>query len=920
VNLLNASYDEKLQRVQSRALEMVVKDAETVRQALVAYKAAHGDTPSLSGDLLQKLVDDGRLRKATILDPWKKPYTATAHSASWNDGFNIQSDGPDGKPNTQDDLVVYAMLSQPVTDWRLNGPMGGRGVFALGGELGAVRRGFVVDGAVRDRAVFAAPMAQAMNRDKDREIQFAEKSLSSGVIDTKLADTASTPAPARVRDYFPETLLFQPSLITDSNGRATLDVPMADSITTWRLSAVASSRTGALGSVTAPMRVFQDFFVDINFPVQLTQGDEVSVPVSVYNYLPRAQTVTLTADKEGWFELLDEPAKTVQLGPNEVKGVKYRIRATGLGFQKLTIRAQGTSRADAVRREVEIIPNGKRVEQAFNGRLTETVHQKVSIPEGSVTGASNILVKVYPGIFSTVVEGMDNIFRMPYGCFEQTSSTTYPNVLVLDYMKRTNKISPEIRMKAEQYINLGYQRLLSFEVEGGGFSWFGSAPANKVLTAYGLQEFAAMSGVWDIDKAVISRTQAWEAKQQNADGSWSPDANYIDEGLGPMWKSNLLATAYVTWGLADSAAVADGAPGSAAKGVNYIKTHQSEALDAYAMAIVANALVAAAPDDPATAAALDRLMKERIDDPNGQTYWKTTQGTVTFAGGDSANIETTALAAYACIKSGRYPDVVGRALNYLLAKRDPSGTWGTTQATILTLKALLASQGAQVHKGSATITVLVNGFEAGTVSVTPENADVMRQVDCKQFVHPGDNDVELRVTGEGQTMYGITAWHYVPWNNQRVEKGPLDIKVNYDRTQLAVNETLAANVSITFNPQQILGDLSGEVEGGAVRRIVPPLKSANMVVVDLGIPPGFTVDQGDLKALVDAKTITRFELTGRQVILYFEKIEAGKPVTFTVHMAAQYPLKAQSPQSVVYQYYNPAIRSTASPVSLQVTQ
>ena len=54
------------------------------------------------------------------------------------------------------------------------------------------------------------------------------------------------------------------------------------------------------------------------------------------------------------------------------------------------------------------------------------------------------MVKIYPGMVSQVVEGLDGILRMPNGCFEQTSSTTYPNVLVLDYLKTTGKTSPEV--------------------------------------------------------------------------------------------------------------------------------------------------------------------------------------------------------------------------------------------------------------------------------------------------------------------------------------------------------------------------------------------------------------------------------------------------------------------------------------------
>ena len=49
--------------------------------------------------------------------------------------------------------------------------------------------------------------------------------------------------------------------------------------------------------------VFQDFFVDIDFPVALTQNDVVAVPIAVYNYLKEDQTVSLKVSREDWFEL-----------------------------------------------------------------------------------------------------------------------------------------------------------------------------------------------------------------------------------------------------------------------------------------------------------------------------------------------------------------------------------------------------------------------------------------------------------------------------------------------------------------------------------------------------------------------------------------------------------------------------------------
>src|SRR5262249_16306942 len=93
--------------------------------------------------------------------------------------------------------------------------------------------------------------------------------------------------PVRVRELFPETMLWRPALITDAEGVAKLPIDFADSITTWRLTASASSRGGLLGGVEAPLKVFQDFFVDLDLPVALTQNDEVAFPVAVYNYLDR---------------------------------------------------------------------------------------------------------------------------------------------------------------------------------------------------------------------------------------------------------------------------------------------------------------------------------------------------------------------------------------------------------------------------------------------------------------------------------------------------------------------------------------------------------------------------------------------------------------------------------------------------------
>ena len=84
-----------------------------------------------------------------------------------------------------------------------------------------------------------------------------------------LAAAAEKPAPGsgagaeavRVRQYFPETLLWRPELITDDQGKAALEFDLADSITTWRVSArrrggrrAAGRRAGGDPRVSAVLR------------------------------------------------------------------------------------------------------------------------------------------------------------------------------------------------------------------------------------------------------------------------------------------------------------------------------------------------------------------------------------------------------------------------------------------------------------------------------------------------------------------------------------------------------------------------------------------------------------------------------------------------------------------------------------------
>jgi hypothetical protein len=478
---------------------------------------------------------------------------------------------------------------------------------------------------------------------------------------------------------------------------------------------------------------------------------------------------------------------------------------------------------------------------------------------------------------------------------EQTSSAAYPNILVVDYVKKARVASPQLLLKAEQYLNVGYQKLLTFERPGGGFDWWGSGPPLVWLSAYGLQEFNDMAKVYPIDRGVIDRTQQWLLKQQEADGTWSKIGGTHGETITRMGDPKLLLTSYVAWSLVDSGLRVP----QLDKSIEYIRKHLDDAKDnAYVLALAANALAAWDPKDDATFDVLRRLEKLRKDMPEIKACcYPTTGQSLTYARGDSVTIETTALATLAMIRSGQFVNSVNQSLVYLIKAKAPNGTWGSTSATILALKALVAGAGGPKQEGKASFVVKVHGKKAGEGEITEENADVIQAFDLKGLTETGANDVSIDVTGKTNLMYQIVGRYFEPWKKDQLAKKPvLDINVEYDRTSLSTADLLRAKATVKYQ-----GDIP-----------------TYMVIVDLGIPPGFTVDAGDFAEMVGQKRIQKFSVTARQVTLYLGDVKPGDVKAFEYALKPKYPIKAKTPETVAYEYYTPANRATSQPVELTV--
>jgi uncharacterized protein YfaS (alpha-2-macroglobulin family) len=785
-----------------------------------------------------------------------------------------------------------------------------RGVLSATLQIGAVNEVVEVEAGMAQVATMdaviggAAPQVLPLNGRnlmQLAQLQGAKKTREEASAKDGPGATGAAAAPGgHVRSYFPEALYINPEILTNGEGKASITIPLADSITTWRMAMLASTQTGALGTRTSELKVFQDFFVDLDLPVTLTQGDMVSIPVAVYNYAGHAGDVDLKLEPGDWFSLEGAGERSVSVGAGQVGAAQFTIAAKKIGKFKLTLSGRmngGSEREDTVMREIEVVPNGEAKEIVFSGRLDSAARHTVRFPQSSIPDASKLFVRLYPGPLSQVIEGMDGILQMPFGCFEQTSSATYPNVLALDYMKRTKKLTPEIHAKAEGFVATGYQRLLTFEVSGGGFSWFGNAPANKILTAYGLMEFHDMANVYDVDPQVIARTRDWLVRQQQPDGSWKPDTQFINEGATNRFNADLVRiTAYIAWALES----ADYKGETIDKAKHFVEKHLDGKMDAYTLAVVANFAVENGRDSELAHRALE-LLRDAASEKNDFVWWSADE-TGVYATGDSAAVETTGLSVQAFLKAGGYPDVVRKSLAWITSKKNGSGNWGTTQATIMALRALLSASEQSRSDARGTADVLLNGTKVASLEIGKENNDLFHQFVLPQISADRDNEIEIRFSGEGGLAYQIAGRYFVPWQ-QATPREPLAIEVKYDRTRLAQDDIVTGTAKIRNNMD----------------------KTAKMVMLDLGIPPGFELLSEDLQKMVEktasAKSgrLEKFNMTATQAILYFDSIAPRDSFEVRYRLRAKYPIHAQGFASRVYEYYDPNVNATAKPVRFEVS-
>lgn len=677
----------------------------------------------------------------------------------------------------------------------------------------------------------------------------------------------STP---RLREYFPETLLWQPSIETDKRGRAQINFKLADNITTWKMVVIGSTEDGRIGTTEKEIKAFQPFFVEHDPPRVLTEGDEISLPVVVRNYLSRAQKVDLEIKPESWFSLLGPAQKQTNVVAGDAKRETFDFRVVASvkdGKQRIT--ARGSDDDDAIEKPVSVHPDGEELSVTAADVLDDGRPLELELPQTMIPNSGRGELKIYPNLLTHVAEGVEAIMERPHGCGEQTISSTYPSLLLLRHYKKTGEGFP-LSGLAQRYLKDGYSRLLNYRAEDGGFTYWGTGDADLALTAYALQFLVDAGDVIPVDQDVVKQAREWLVKQQRPDGGWRESRS--DDA------SSVVLTAYVTRVLARIDAEASDPLKRALDflGRETQRVDQPYVLASYALAATdANEIERAKP-------VVEKLRALAHEEGN-TTYWTMETSTPFHGWGLAGRVETTALVIQALAKNDGDRKLINRGLLFLLKQKDRYGVWHSTQATVNVLDAmLLLYANSNQSSGQSSAGIVVNGNRVQTLQINDRsNNPVM--VDISQFLKVGKNRVEIeRPDGLPLASVQAVANYYVPWRDSKPDsKSDLSLQVKFDKTEAKIND-----------------EITCRVEAARVG-----YRSYGMMIAEIGIPPGAEVDRSSLQAAVKDWTITQYDVLPDRVVVYVWP-KAGGSASFNFKFRPRFGLKAKTAPSTLYDYYN----------------
>ena len=775
-------------------------------------------------------------------------------SNSWSDSIFDESD-------VAGEASRSTLPGGAITFGEIKADMAGTGDFASD-TTGAEKRSGILDGILDS----FDDLSIKSNKVEDKKNDVVDHKKEN--VGTQEINANNNEKQEKVRNVFLESLAFIPDVIAE-NGKASPEIKLSDNITTWNIQVVGNTKEGDVGYATSSFKVFKEFFVNYTLPTNAVVTDKIKIPVTVYNYTEMAKTVSVNVVSNDWCTI-GEYTNSVEVGPKATTLIYVPIEIKKAGNNTLRVESKSDGVSDIVEKNFTVKLNGvENQDVVSSGRITSDYFQDFTFDNKAIDGSKKVKAKLYASDMNIVVDNIENILKLPSGCFEQTSASLYPDILVLRYLNENNIDNPELKEKALDYIKKGYQKLLTYQVTGekGGYSLYGRAPAETAITAFGLMEFKDLSTVYNVDDKVLDNMREFLFKQQRSDGTFKISSTYIG---GTSRTDELSINAYVIWALSE--AYPDDS--RLDKSIEYLESQFKHINNSYTLALIANAF--SNTKNNKTDEVLERLVNQ-VQSSNNAKSLKASSYDYYGSCGPNLDIQASALTAIALNKEGKDKAVTNDILNYIIQNRDTNGTWRTTQSTILALKAI---NDVNVNNkiDEQTVKILLNGEEQ-SLDIKKNSLSVY---ELKFDNAKDENHFEIKMN-KGMISYEVVK-EYCETYKDALERNSSKISINQD-----------------------IEPMNGKVNDIITQKITVENKEASISngLIKINTIQGCSVNEESLSKLVAEKKIEKYEYNYNTINLYVRDFNKGAKLDLDVKYRVNYPVKITGGIVKAYDYYNP---------------
>lgn len=668
------------------------------------------------------------------------------------------------------------------------------------------------------------------------------------------------------RTDFRETIYWNPVVQTDKDGKAEVEFYNSDAGTTFRAVAEGIGFNGRPGRVEYTYSVQSRLQADAKIPPYLTTGDQALIPLVIKNNGDAEEEVNISVQLPAGFKTGTFRDKiTVAAGSSEQVLIPAEATAAGNGI--IQFRIAGNTTLETLKLPIQAADKGFPVKLNFSGSAGTTHTFTVN---NLVPGSLQTKLKLFSNIEGQLLDGIESMLREPYGCFEQTSSSTYPNILILKYLKESGKSNPEIEKRALDLIQRGYNRLIGFETAENGFEWFGKTPPHEALTAYGLLEFTDMKEFITVDSKMMERTKKFLLKRRNGKGTFDIISGGYDRFASVP---NKIANIYIVYALVRA--------GMGAEIRKEYETAVNNALasgDGYQLAMMANA-AHLVKDTMSYRRMMETLAGlEGKDNLNAET-------SVVNSRSSSLRVETMSLYAMALMKAEK-PDLskIAGLLSGLMAEKSYYG-YGSTQGTVMALQAIVDFSKLVPRTGTETIAL----FTMNHQPVSGNDA-------LPTMVKPGTNRFTVEYPQTGKVVPYSLEVSYSTLTPPNSEQAELQISTSLKTGSCRTGETVRMSIAVSNT-----------------RSTLQP-----MAIAKIGIPAGLSVQPWQLKEIMEKNRAAYYELFDHYVVFYWMGFAPGETKEIGLDLKAEIPGVYRAKASNVYLYYTPEYKHWSEGTAIEI--